>query len=162
MNIPNQMARLDDPMNPRARSCNEGHYFDADVIEAHHRPRRGTTPVCGYALANKGHDTRAIQGWLGHRSITSMAAYCDRRHVTAALRALAWIRSYSFWNAGVTAMRWLLDIAEGFECRAVSETAAVVLETAGFCVFGRLTGALTTKYNIRMPARAVACWRGQQ
>jgi hypothetical protein len=24
--------------------------------------------ACGYALANKGHDTRAIQGWLGHRS----------------------------------------------------------------------------------------------
>jgi integrase len=29
----------------------------------------------GYALANKGHDTRAIQGWLGHRSITSTAVY---------------------------------------------------------------------------------------
>jgi hypothetical protein len=29
--------------------------------------------ACGYALANKGHDTRAIQGWLGHRSITSTA-----------------------------------------------------------------------------------------
>jgi hypothetical protein len=29
--------------------------------------------ACGYALANKGHDTRAIQGWLGHRSITSNA-----------------------------------------------------------------------------------------
>jgi hypothetical protein len=27
--------------------------------------------ACGCALANKGHDTRAIQGWLGHRSITS-------------------------------------------------------------------------------------------
>jgi Phage integrase family len=27
--------------------------------------------ACGYALANKGHDTRAIHGWLGHRSITS-------------------------------------------------------------------------------------------
>jgi site-specific recombinase XerD len=26
--------------------------------------------ACGYALANKGHDTRAIQAWLGHRSIT--------------------------------------------------------------------------------------------
>jgi integrase len=25
--------------------------------------------ACGYALANKAHDTRAIQGWLGHRSI---------------------------------------------------------------------------------------------
>jgi len=30
---------------------------------------------CGYELANKGHDTRAIQGWLGHRSITSTAVY---------------------------------------------------------------------------------------
>jgi integrase len=29
--------------------------------------------ACGYALANKGHDTRT--GWLGHRSITSTAVY---------------------------------------------------------------------------------------
>jgi hypothetical protein len=29
--------------------------------------------ACGYALANKGQDTRAIQGWLGHRAITSPA-----------------------------------------------------------------------------------------
>jgi site-specific recombinase XerD len=28
--------------------------------------------IYGYALANKGHDTRAIQGWLGHRSITAV------------------------------------------------------------------------------------------
>jgi site-specific recombinase XerD len=28
--------------------------------------------ACGYALANKGHDTQA---WLGHRSITSTAIY---------------------------------------------------------------------------------------
>jgi site-specific recombinase XerD len=25
--------------------------------------------ACGYALANKGHDTRAIQGWLAYGSI---------------------------------------------------------------------------------------------
>jgi integrase len=31
--------------------------------------------ACGYGLANKGHDTRAIQRWLGHRSITSTAVY---------------------------------------------------------------------------------------
>jgi len=31
--------------------------------------------ACGYALANKGHDTRAIQGWLGRRSITGAAVY---------------------------------------------------------------------------------------
>jgi site-specific recombinase XerD len=30
---------------------------------------------CSYALANKGHDTLAFQGWLGHRSITSTAVY---------------------------------------------------------------------------------------
>jgi site-specific recombinase XerD len=31
--------------------------------------------VCANAPANNGHDTRAIQGWLGHRSITSTAVY---------------------------------------------------------------------------------------
>jgi len=31
--------------------------------------------ACSYALANRGHDKRAIQGWMGHRSITSTAIY---------------------------------------------------------------------------------------
>jgi site-specific recombinase XerD len=31
--------------------------------------------ACGYAHANKGHHTRAIQGWLGDRSITSTGVY---------------------------------------------------------------------------------------
>jgi hypothetical protein len=31
--------------------------------------------ACSYAFANKGHDTWAIQGWLGYRSITSTAIY---------------------------------------------------------------------------------------
>jgi site-specific recombinase XerD len=44
--------------------------------------------ACGYALANKGHDTRAIQGWLGHRSITSSAVYT----------ALAPNRFRDFWR----------------------------------------------------------------
>jgi integrase len=44
--------------------------------------------ACGYALANKGHDTRAIQGWLGHRSITSTAVYT----------ALAPNRFRAFWR----------------------------------------------------------------
>ena len=30
--------------------------------------------ACGYALANKGRDTRRSE-WLGHRSITSTAVY---------------------------------------------------------------------------------------
>jgi site-specific recombinase XerD len=43
---------------------------------------------CGYALVNKGHDTRAIQGWLGHGSITSTAVYT----------ALAPNRFKDFWR----------------------------------------------------------------
>jgi integrase len=30
---------------------------------------------CGYKLANDGHDTRAIQHYLGHRSIASTVRY---------------------------------------------------------------------------------------
>jgi integrase len=44
--------------------------------------------ACGYALANNGHDTQAIQGWLGHRSITSTAVYT----------ALAPSRFKDFWR----------------------------------------------------------------
>ena len=32
---------------------------------------------CGYALANKGHDTRAIAGYLGHRSLQSAMRYTE-------------------------------------------------------------------------------------
>ena len=44
--------------------------------------------ACGYALANRGHDTGAIRGWLGHRSITSTAIYT----------ALAPNRFKDFWR----------------------------------------------------------------
>jgi integrase len=33
--------------------------------------------ACGYALANVGHDTRAIQDWLGHKSIQHTVRYTD-------------------------------------------------------------------------------------
>ena len=32
---------------------------------------------CTYALANKGHDTRAIQDWLGIRSIQHTVRYAE-------------------------------------------------------------------------------------
>jgi len=31
----------------------------------------------GYALANRGHDTRALQAYLGHRNIQHMARYSE-------------------------------------------------------------------------------------
>ena len=33
--------------------------------------------ACGYALANAGHDTRALQDWLGHRNITHTVRYTE-------------------------------------------------------------------------------------
>jgi site-specific recombinase XerD len=32
---------------------------------------------CGYALANKGHDTRALQAHLGHRNIQHTVRYAE-------------------------------------------------------------------------------------
>jgi hypothetical protein len=33
--------------------------------------------ACGYALANKGHDTRALQAYLGHRTFSYRALHGD-------------------------------------------------------------------------------------
>ena len=33
--------------------------------------------ACGYELANKGTDTRAIQQYLGHRSISNTVRYTE-------------------------------------------------------------------------------------
>jgi site-specific recombinase XerD len=33
--------------------------------------------ACGFALANKGHDTRALQGYLGHRNIVHTTRYTE-------------------------------------------------------------------------------------
>lgn len=33
--------------------------------------------ACGYALANKGHDNRALQAYLGHRNIQHIVRYTE-------------------------------------------------------------------------------------
>jgi site-specific recombinase XerD len=33
--------------------------------------------ACGYALANKGHDTRALQSYLGHKNIQHTVRYTE-------------------------------------------------------------------------------------
>jgi site-specific recombinase XerD len=32
---------------------------------------------CAYALANAGHDTRALQAWLGHKNIQHTVRYTE-------------------------------------------------------------------------------------
>jgi len=44
--------------------------------------------ACGYALANAGHDTRALQAYLGHRNIQNTTRYA----------ALAQDRFARFWH----------------------------------------------------------------
>lgn len=44
--------------------------------------------ACGYKLANDGHDTRAIQAYLGHRNIQNTTRYT----------ALAPTRYKEFWR----------------------------------------------------------------
>ena len=39
--------------------------------------RHGTPRTCGYALANKGMDTRSLQAYLGHASITHTVRYTE-------------------------------------------------------------------------------------
>lgn len=45
--------------------------------------------ACGYALANKGHDTRALQAYLGHRNIQHTVRYTE----------LSPTRFRDFWRA---------------------------------------------------------------
>ena len=47
--------------------------------------------ACGFALANKGHDTRALQAYLGHRNIQHTVRYTE----------LAPGRFKDFWRSGV-------------------------------------------------------------
>ena len=44
--------------------------------------------ACGFALANKGHDTRALQAYLGHRNIQHTVRYTE----------LSPTRFKNFWN----------------------------------------------------------------
>ena len=41
------------------------------------QPVRPSKHACGYALANRGHDTRALQAYLGHRNIQHTVRYSE-------------------------------------------------------------------------------------
>jgi len=45
--------------------------------------------ACGYALANRGHDTRALQAYLGHKNIQHTVRYTE----------LSPTRFKDFWRA---------------------------------------------------------------
>ena len=67
---------------PNADLRNREHLTEAEVellIKAtkHNRHGHRDGHACGYALANRGHDTRALQAYLGHRNIQHTVRYTE-------------------------------------------------------------------------------------
>ena len=82
------MTERDGPMTPKAFHALFGRIGARAKMQfpVHpHMLRHG----CGYALANAGHDTRALQAWLGHKNIQHTVRYTE----------LAPERFKNFWRA---------------------------------------------------------------
>ena len=68
------MTERDGPMTPKAFHALFGRIGARAKMQFPIHPhmlRHG----CGYALANVGHDTRALQAWLGHKNIQHTVRY---------------------------------------------------------------------------------------
>jgi site-specific recombinase XerD len=63
------MTERDGPMTPKA--------FHALFGRIGERAKMPLRHGCGYALANAGHDTRALQAWLGHKNIQHTVRYTE-------------------------------------------------------------------------------------
>jgi integrase len=82
------MSRSSEYSRDRGWSCRRGPGTGQNALPGppSHMLRHG----CGYALANAGHDTRALQAWLGHRNIQHTVRYTE----------LAPDRFKDFWRLG--------------------------------------------------------------
>jgi site-specific recombinase XerD len=70
------MTERDGPMTPKAFHALFGRIgarAKMQFLVHPHMLRHG----CGYALANAGHDTRALQAWLGHKNIQHTVRYTE-------------------------------------------------------------------------------------
>ena len=76
------MTERDGPMTPKAFHALFGRIGARAKMQFPTHPhmlRHG----CGYALANAGHDTRALQAWLGHKNIQHTVRYTEpQKHPT--------------------------------------------------------------------------------
>jgi type 1 fimbriae regulatory protein FimB/type 1 fimbriae regulatory protein FimE len=73
------MTERDGPMTPKAFHALFGRIGARAKMQFPIHPhmlRHG----CGYALANAGHDTRAIQAWMGHKNIQHTVCYTELAH----------------------------------------------------------------------------------
>jgi site-specific recombinase XerD len=75
------LKREQDPKSPFVFTCERGAPFTTAGFDAagfgfkaHPHMLRH---ACGFALANEGHDTRALQAHLGHRNIQHTVRYTE-------------------------------------------------------------------------------------
>jgi Phage integrase family len=52
---------------------------------------------CGYALANAGHDTRALQAWLGHKNIQHTVHSTQENSDAPLIFGSPWLACSRFW-----------------------------------------------------------------
>jgi integrase len=79
------VSRYRDEIVPRKRGAPFGTAGFARMVERAEEEARLSFKAhphmlrhaCGYALANKGHDTRALQAYLGHRNIQHTVRYTE-------------------------------------------------------------------------------------
>ena len=84
-----KLQREQDPKSPFVFTCERGATFTtagfARMVERAGRRRASASRLtrmclrhaCGFALANNGHDTRALQAYLGHRNIQHTVRYTE-------------------------------------------------------------------------------------
>jgi len=67
-------AEIERLMAAARKSSRYGHRGATMILIGY---RHGLRHGCGYALANAGHDTRALQAWLGHKNIQRTVRYTE-------------------------------------------------------------------------------------
>jgi integrase len=70
------MSERDGPMTPKAFHALFGRIGAQAKMPFPIHPHM-LRHSCGYALANAGHDTRALQAWLGHKNIQHTVRYTE-------------------------------------------------------------------------------------
>jgi hypothetical protein len=99
------------------RACGERNVLGSSAIDysqVHERsPAHELRHACGYALANRGHDTRALQAYLGHKNIQHTVGYTELAFARSSLQAACRRRGpFHAFNEESAPLKAMLDAAK--------------------------------------------------
>jgi integrase len=104
------MTERDGPMTPKAFHALFGRIGERAKMPFpihSHMLRHG----CGYALANAGHDTRALQAWLGHKNIQHAVRYTELASGADQSAFEAAIMTPGGWENGAIETAWSVPLS---------------------------------------------------